>query len=849
MNCHTRAFRFSSDYAIIFRFKTKTKTVNLKRLSTLTLAAWIAFQSIGAPLAQAAEFLAAQAYATDTVAGYPSALRSSLLSPNQDVRFVVEKPDGTVVQIPAQADLEGVAKADFYGHQTKQAGKYRVAVNFPGSAQASPQSTFTVYADQVSTTQSTLKSTTQMVAAGTEVTFLVATLYDQYRNPIVSHSVKLISSRSEDRILMLQNGATDLNGRVNFKVSSPNPGVSVFTAVDSTVNQVLDSREEVVFFQPSSGSTLSSLGSLFRADIGQGTTEPLAGPVDHFDIEGLPAQAKVGQELSMTIVAKDQNGNVAKGYTGTVLVSAPDDENATLPGNGEYTFKDTDQGRFTFNLSLAFTTLGKQTVQVLDKKNFRIAGEKTLEIIPKEGIIPGPASSSLMIKSPMDGAQLGTSTLILSGQGNPNINLKVFMDDAKIGDTQTDSDGFFTFEAKDLESASHTFYVMSDNGEVSKPVSVLIDTIAPVLNAFEIFPEGNSLPGEQLSVTVRSESKLETAKLRLQGGEVELKESASEPGKYEATLTTPDADGSYGVDVILADALGNKAEILNKGTVTVQKPAAVNPPKVEGLEATAGDAVLQLKWVAPTPTDKPIQKYRISYGTSLTALDKTVDTVDSTPSWELRDLANGTQVFVNLKAVDSAGLVSLEPSVTIAATPVAPEPVVVVPEEPVVQTPPIEAIAYDGAVSLTWIPFAGVQAYHYKIFIGTAPGQYSDSVTTVDNSPSIVISDLINNAPYTFAVAALDLNGAVISPLSQEVRATPSGAGFHSAAPTTLPADFGGTFNQPANAYPPINTQGGNLGNVPSTTQTGPETVWILLGSLGFAYFLYHHKRKIVSSR
>lgn len=824
--------------------------MNTKRI-LISLVALMAFANgVAAPAAFALEPLAVQAYATDTVAGYPSALRTSLISPNQDVRFVVEKPDGTVAQIPAQADLEGVAKTDLFGHQTKQAGKYRVAVVYPGSAQSSPQSGFTVFPDKVSTTQSTVKSIQQMVAAGSETTFVVVTLYDQYRNPIAAHSVKLISSRSEDTIINLQNGVTDQNGRANFKVSSPNPGVSVFTAMDSTVNQILAGREEVVFFQSTIASKPSFLGGLLKADIG-GDGGPLAGPVHHFDIVGLPASAKVGQELSLTVIAKDQAGIDAKAYTGTVLISALDDENATLPSNGEYTFKDTDQGKFTFNLSLAFTKLGRQTLQVLDKANFRIAGEKTIEIVSKEGVVPGPASDLLTIKSPTDGSQLNNSTVTISGQGPQNINLKLFMDDVKVAEGNTDSDGFFTFEAKNVESAAHTFYVMSESGEVSKPVAVTIDSIAPVANSFEIIPEGTVLPGESLAVSLGSEPKLDSAKVRIQGSEIPLKESASQAGLYEATFAAPDADGTYAVDVILTDALGNKAELLGKGTVIVQKPAPVLPPKVEGLEATPGDTVIQLKWTAAVPTDKPIQKYKISYGTTLAQLDKTVMTKDSTATWELRDLANDTQVFVNVKAVDGAGQESLEPSVTIAATPVAPPAPVVIPEP--VYTPPIQAIPFDGRVNLTWIPFTGVQAFYYKIFIGTTSGRYTDSVTTLDNGTSANVADLINNLPYVFAVAALDINGKVISPLSMEVSAIPSGAGFHAAAPTNLPIDFGygtGPVSEPViqtvyPSAPPV--QVGTVPQPPATSQTGPEAIWVILASVVFAHFLYHHKRKVLS--
>ncbi len=531
-----------------------------------------------------ADFLPVQVYPTDTVAGYPSSLRTSLIDPSKNVRFVVEKPDGGVVQLPAQADLEGVARTDLYGHQTKIAGTYKVAVVYPGSAVSSPQALFTVYPDAVSSTQSSLRSTLQILDAGTDVTFLVVSLYDQYRNPIANHHINLISSRSEDRIEILQGGVTDQNGRANFKVYSKYPGISVFTAIDTTANLIMQDREEVVFAAPAAPTSSYSpfASNLLAASIG-GDGDVIPGPVDHFDIEGIPSTVKVGEELSMTVVARDKSRNVAKNYTGTILISIPDDENAILPNSGEYTFKASDQGQFTFDLSLSFSKIGQQAVQVLDKNNFTIVGEHDLEVIPKDAVDIGPYSQDIMIKSPVDGSELGNNLVIITGQGFENINLKVFDNDVKIGDTATDSDGFFSFEAKNLESGSHSFYVMSEASKVSRAITIRIDTIPPVLNLFEIDPEGPVVPGSQVTVTVQSEPRLEEAKLRIQGVEEPLTESVSEPGTYSATVIAPVQDGSFPVDVILIDGLSNKAEFLNKGTVTVQSPTATHPPKVEGL--------------------------------------------------------------------------------------------------------------------------------------------------------------------------------------------------------------------------------------------------------------------------
>ncbi len=812
-----------------------------------------------------ADFLPVQVYATDTVAGYPASLRTSLIEPNKNIRFVVEKPDGGVVQLPAQADLEGVTRTDLYGHQTKIAGTYKAAMVYPGSSTSSPQTLFTVYPDAVSSSQSSLRSTLQMVEAGREVTFLVATLYDQYRNPISDHHINLISSRSDDRIETLQGGVTDKNGRANFKISSKYPGVSVFTAIDTTANVILEDREEVVFAAPAAPAVTQSpfAASLLAADIG-GDGDVLPGPVHHFDIEGLPSTTKVGQELSMTVAARDKDNNVAKNYTGTILISVPDDENAILPNNGEYTFKASDQGRFTFDLSLIFSKLGRQAVQVLDKNNFRIMGEHPIEIVPREAVVSGPYSSDLVIKSPADGSELGNSLVILTGQGKENINLKVFDNDVKIGDAETDGDGFFSFEAKNLESGPHDFYVMSDAGKVSRPISVTIDTLPPVINSFEIDPEGPVVPGDRITVTVQSEPGLEEAKMRLQGVEQPLEESVSEPGTYSATVAAPVNDGDFPVGIVLVDSLANRADFPNQGTVTVSAPQPSAPPKAEGLEGEPGDEVIRLSWTEAEGHERPIDHYRVYYGLSHDALDLSVDTQDATPQWELRDLSNDRQYFIGIKAVDTQGLESEDMSVVIAATPAAPDPCADVDcgehgecveglcqceegfegdrcETPVETEAPLptdlalQATPMNSAVRLSWPAFGGMRAAYYKVFMGFAPGQYTDFVVTPDNRTNVTVSDLINGVPYYFSVAALDVNGEPISELSQAVQTAPSGAAFRPAAPTVTPP---GGFDE--------DVYRDQLDRVPRTEATGPEAIWVILASVVFAYFLYHHKRKLL---
>ena len=816
-------------------FTTKTKSILVALITALQIAI--------VPIT-AADFLPVRAYGSDTIAGYPSMLKTSLVNPGQNVVFVVEKPDTSVARVPAQADLEGVAEAELYGLQTKQAGTYKVAVLFPGSVTSSPQNTFKVYAGQVSATQSGIISTNQMVSAdGEEKTFVTITLYDDYMNPIVNHSVQLISSRKEDTVTPLNNGITDSSGRANFKVTSEYAGISVFTAIDNTLGKVLTDREEIVFYAPVKAQESFGgnwlMANMFNADIGQAEEDVLPGPIDHFVIDGLASSVKINTDQTITVTAQDKNNNTAKNYTGTIIFSIPDDENAILPNSGEYTFKESDQGKFTFNLALRFTKLGNQTIQVFDKSNWKITGERDVEIVPEKAVVTPSTSTTLSIKSPVDGAELGNSLVIISGQGDPNINLKVFDNDIKIGDSETDSDGFFSYQAQNMQSGSHTFYVMSEAGDISPSVSILIDTVPPVLDSFEIDPEGIVTPGSSLTVTIQSEPNLESANLRVQGVEEPLSPVGNQPGAYTATVAAPVVDGSYPIDVILLDKLANKTEIQNKTVIQVATQKEVKPPVVLGVTGAPGDGQVILTWYEVADVSAPVQSYRIYYGTKFDILDKQLDTPGAVTSYTVSGLENDKQYFFSVKAVDSKGLESEKDSVVIAltpsGTPAEETPEITLPGTEVSGTG-LTGMATQNSVILNWQPFAGTQAYFYKIYFGLQAGQYSDYVVTAGTSTTATVNDLIPGLKYYFAVVALDLAGKEISLLSNEVSLTPAGTGFHAAPPD---------YSQSGNTTQIYADQ---FQKLPSNEKTGPETVWLILISVIAANIFYRYKRKIVRS-
>ncbi len=83
-----------------------------------------------------------------------------------------------------------------------------------------------------------------------------------------------------------------------------------------------------------------------------------------------PSTTTAGATFSLTVTAKDANGNTATGYTGTVHFTSTDGA-AVLPSN--YTFTTADAGVHTFT-GVALKTAGTQTITATDTVTASIAG-------------------------------------------------------------------------------------------------------------------------------------------------------------------------------------------------------------------------------------------------------------------------------------------------------------------------------------------------------------------------------------------------------------------------------------------------------------------------------------------
>lgn len=482
-----------------------------------------------------------------------------------EVEFLITKPNASEIKLRARTNDFGFAEAELFGYNTKMAGSYKVQAKKTTEMGYGSQTIFKVYPDALSITQSQIKADKNSVSAnGAEKVYVTVVLNDKYLNPIQGHQVKIISSRAEDEIKLISEATSNAQGRSVFEISSRYPGVSVYSAWDVNLGKDLSERIKVVFFEPvkslwpRGGDFLQ--GNLLALENAESTTQNggVAGPVHHFDIL-IPDEVVSGEASTIKVTAKDVDNNVAKNYVGTILFATPDDENSTLPAeDGEFTFTDQDQGEFTFNLALTLTKLGSQTIQVFDKEDWDILGEKRVEVVSKDsGSTQTLSTSNLKITTPSEGAEFSSRTVSVLGKAEAYQDIKIFDNDVKIGETQSDSEGMFTFVAQSLSDGRHSLYVKGGEN-VSGNVNITIDATPPLIDMVEISPKGELERDSTYTLKVFSEPNLVVANFLISGVTEILYPSTQTTGLYEATLKAPSVGGEYPIDIILTDVLGNK---------------------------------------------------------------------------------------------------------------------------------------------------------------------------------------------------------------------------------------------------------------------------------------------------
>ncbi|PJC37171.1 hypothetical protein CO046_01925 [Candidatus Peregrinibacteria bacterium CG_4_9_14_0_2_um_filter_53_11] len=419
------------------------------------------------------------------------------------------------------------------------------------------------------------------------------------------------------------------------------------------------------------GASLAQASIISLADAIGGDSEPTllaqaspVGEVSEFQIDNLPASASVNDRLGFRVSALDSHGQVVAGYSGTVIFTSTD-VNAELPT--PYTFGASDQGRKTFDLGLAFRTVGQQQLIVADQSDTLITGRVNVQVAA-----PGSelGSGDVRITKPATGTY-SVNTLEIAGEAFPNTRVKLYDNGQQIAEIQSNSSGRFTYNTSLLVDGRHAFGAES-NGVQSTVVSVTIDSTPAQIESVTIADRAVA-PGGVTTITVQSDPDLNAIQATLGDYITDLDPSADNPALYVGQLRAPTVQGDYTVNVILTDSVGNVAPALEVGRVRVDAGlqtggefSFVVPSKVTNVRLSSTATGVQLTW-DPAQAEAGIDHYRIYFGPNPDELDSVIDTEGTTTVAEITDLQKGAYYSFRLSAVDLNGNESDLLSDTVAA--------------------------------------------------------------------------------------------------------------------------------------------------------------------------------------
>lgn len=641
------------------------------------------------------------AYGADTTAGSPTFLKVKSLQPNQQVNFVVEKPDGIFLTLSAQADQDGTATTELYDYHTKVAGQYSVLAVLPseiGSINDAVKTTFKVLAGDVDLNNSKLEVDRSVVKAdGIDFASIKVSLKDAYDNSVSGRSIKLIPGRAEDGVqkdLVL----SDENGQASFKVFSSTAGMGSFSAMDTTDDKLLNNRVSVSFV--AGNDYLADAGGDF-VKIANAAT---AGPLAAFDVTGFPANVKPNENVTFKVKAVDASDVTVQDYTGTIRFSAEGDNAAgvTLPAN--YTFLAADLGEHTFNLGISFNKAGTYKVDVNDLSDKFKLGSATV-VVADTGSSGGTSVADKPIITAPTAGTYSQAQQTITGTAKPSSTINIYDNSQQIGSVPVGPTGKFSFQTGNLADGAHSIYVVNIDTittEVisnSDPVAINIDTTPPKIDQLILDPTTGIKGGDTIKVTVYSEPNLSQAAVTFNFDIVPLTASIADPSIYEGTIQAPQAPGSYSLNVLVVDELHNEGNYQDQakiivdasgGTVqnNVTPPAATTttttttttppatttsavgapPSQVSGLIAYGSDKRITLVWDAATD-DKQVKNYKVYYGQDVKNLSQNVMTKDASTTWYIPNLENGKEYFFAVTAIDNDGNESAAKSEIVSAIP------------------------------------------------------------------------------------------------------------------------------------------------------------------------------------
>ncbi len=608
---------------------------------------------------------------SDTIAGASTSFRASGLLDTEKVQLQLHRPDGTEIRLATQADDQGVIEEDLFGLHLQQSGDYTFEVLRQGIG-LSASTDFQVIPGGISAYRSEIR-TQELSAPADQTTKIPFEVWvrDAFGNPLVGKSVQMLSSRNEDRLP--ESLVTDSLGSIQGVVTSRTPGVSVLSAV--VEDRVLFTKPEVVFYLP--GNLPFAVGSSDTAGVGDFLKAQLfdSGQLQQvvsFSIADIASDVQTDQHLTVRVAARDVGGGVASQYTGTIRFSSSDDR-AQLPA--DYTFTLEDQGEHVFYLSLTFSTLGSQTLNIHEVANFEISGEKTVNVVsggPPQNIPGGEVP--LEILTPTPGAyQIRRATITGSASACTDIKL-VDGPTVLVEGLATDLAGNFVYQTPTLGEGTHEFQALcaGDETVASEKVRIQVDRSPPTDFQFHFSPSETVDRGSTFQFHFSANEDLSAVQCSFGGTLHDLAPGVD--GAFAGSLYAPNTCGDYPVVCTAMDVLGNENEEPQGTVIRVCKPGEADgqinqfplenqPPSAPtNLQAESGIDRVTLFW-SPALDDKGIDRYRIEFsclnlasiyqGETGLIFDKINETPDDRTQWYVSPIRDDEKCFFRVVAIDT----------------------------------------------------------------------------------------------------------------------------------------------------------------------------------------------------
>ena len=788
---------------------------------------------------------AASLQADDSVAGLGTAIDITKLDKSQSIDVVITPPFGPEMITTVKADATGSAQVQLPGRETEVAGRYHVTLE-DGGVLLEPAVSFEILPDAMSNASTTMQLTSDYVAAdGTDSLEITVIVRDRYGNPLSGRPIKLVSSRSADRIESATQ-ETDERGEQRFTLTTREPGNVVLRALDLISGALLPKEliatagsslqavggsfpQQVAMYQgnnyaqgynddrfypsaPQSTLGANLLGSSFRAQAGIEF-----GLVDHFEIN-TPSALGVNEDTTIVITAVDRAGNRVEDYTGLVLLDSTD-AMAYLPVSGEIKFLPRHLGQVQLTLGLRFRSAGDHVLRARDSQNTDAEGRAYIEVTGGKSAAQG--AKLIKITSPEVGALFNVSQITVTGIADPFVNLNV-TGGVEIVEGSTEIDGTFTIDIElDPEATEHTISVQDDAGLMrSGEFIVNTDTTPPVVKTITFTPE-NPVEGTNVLLVVETEPDVTMIEMEFNGVTGPIEPTRNKPGTFQTLLNAP-AAGSYPTIIRVMDPAGNTG----KSSTTLQV-ALKGLPQVNGLLAQAEMNAVTLQWDAIETEE--VDAYRIYVGETPEEFGFSLETNYATTAAQIAGLRPGTDYYFTVTALQGERESEIKSNVVRVT----------------VLGVRLDVLPGDSSIALDWSSLqTNTTLSSFILEFGVEADTYTEQRFLNGELRNYTLRDLINGVQYYLKLTPVSITGEKIEDLASSAESLPSSAiaGFRPQPADPAPFTVGANIRGPRTVAP------GNLhSGAPQLSEDGlPLYVWFVLavfGAIGMVMYLDRRKK------